>query len=156
MSLLVLLVGLLGVLCVARGDDCYNNFDCYNNGVCNNSVCECDDNYEGTNCELEAANCSLAQIRIYEDNFYQICILLEGKMYWAYVCGDVNLCTVTNTLCQNCDFSCANSFVCSAYSSGCVSGDSSSFCEIIDTNGANTLYSLIALILIISLIPILI
>ena len=150
-KLLLLLVGILGVLCVVRGDGCSSDADCYNNGNCINSECECYDNYNGDNCQLEAANCTLAQIRNYEGN-YQICILFQSETYWSYVCGDVNLCEVADALCQNCDFSCADTFVCSFYSSGCVSGNGTNFCDV---SRADTLSSLITLILVIALIPIL-
>ena len=150
---LLLLVVLLGSLSVVNGNSCFSNADCYNNGNCLSSVCECDANYRGDNCELEGANCSLAQIRTYKDN-YQICVVLEGEMHWSYVCGNVNLCTVTNVLCPNCNFSCADTIVCSLYSYGCESGDSNSFCEIVNT--ADILSSLVTLILVITLIPILI
>ena len=152
-KLLLLLVGILGVLYVVRGDGCYSNADCYNNGNCSNSVCECYDNYNGDNCQLEAANCSQGQIRVYEGN-YQICILSETEMYWFYVCGNLDLCLATNAICPNCDFSCADTFVCSFYSSGCVSGNGTNFCEIV--SGVDALSSLITLILVVAFIPILI
>ena len=114
---------------------------------------ECESNYTGFYSDLEVANCTNSQIRTHKGE-YQICISSGDWSFWAFVCGSINLCLATNSICPNCNFACSSSIFCSEYSSGCISGNNTSYCDIV--NGANILTSLISFVTFVSLIPILV